>query len=115
MADGIAAALDATALGVEAIYLFGSVKNGSAGPASDIDLLIHFRGDKDQQRHLMDWLQGWSEALAKLNFMKTGYETDGLLDVHIVTDADIAARTSYATRIGAVTDAARPLAIGRNR
>ena len=115
MADGIAATLDATALGVEALYLFGSVKNGSAGPASDIDLLVHFRGDKNQQRQLMDWLKGWSEALAQLNFMKTGYETDGLLDVHIVTDADIAARTSYATRIGAVTDAARPLKIGRSR
>jgi hypothetical protein len=29
-----------------------------------------------------------------------------------VTDEDIAKRTSYAAKIGAVTDAARPLAMG---
>jgi len=111
MTEGLAESLDATAFGVEALYLFGSVKNGTAGPASDIDLLVHFRGERQQRRHLEDWLSGWSEALARLNFMKTGYETDGLLDVHILTDEDIAAKTSYAVRIGAVTDAARPLTI----
>ena len=36
---------------------------------------------------------------------------EGLLDVHIVTDEDIARKTSYAVKIGAVTDAARPLAL----
>jgi len=41
--------------------------------------------------------------------MRTGYKTIGLLDVHIVTDEDIAKKTSYASKIGAVTDAARPL------
>jgi hypothetical protein len=28
--------------------------------------------------------------LAELNFLKTGYTCDGLLDVHIITDEDIA-------------------------
>ena len=28
-----------------AFYVFGSTKNATAGPASDIDLLVHFRGD----------------------------------------------------------------------
>jgi predicted nucleotidyltransferase len=111
MADGIAATLNAEKLGVAALYLFGSVKNGTAGPASDIDLLLHFRGDDEQRAHLTDWLAGWSEALARINYLKTGYRTEGLLDVHIITDEDIAARTSYAVRIDAVTDAARPLAI----
>ena len=32
-----------------------------------------------------------------------------LLDVHLVTDGAIAAKTSFAVKIGAVTDAARPL------
>jgi len=31
--------------------------------------------------------------------------------VHLVTDEDIAARTSYAVKIGAVTDPAWPLAL----
>ena len=37
---------------------------------------------------------------------------DGLLDVHFVTDGDIERQTSYAVKIGAVTDAARPLPLG---
>ena len=36
----------------------------------------------------------------------------GLLDVHIVTDDDIAKKTSYAVKIGAATDPARLLPIG---
>ncbi len=47
-----------------------------------------------------------------MNYLKTGYATEGLLDVHVVTDEDIENRTSYAVKIDAVTDAARPLAIG---
>lgn len=109
MAERIAAEVDHERLGVEGIYLFGSVKNAVAGPGSDIDLLVHFRGDKDQERALMDWLDGWSRALAEFNYQRTGYRTDGLLDVHLVTDEDIANHTSYAVKIGAVTDAARKL------
>lgn len=37
---------------------------------------------------------------------------DYLLDIHFVTDEDIAKHNSYAIKIGAVTDAARPLATG---
>ena len=41
--------------------------------------------------------------------MRTGYRVDRLLDVHLVTDQDIAQRSSFAVKIGAVTDSARPL------
>ena len=36
------------------------------------------------------WLEGWSLCLAEMNYLRTGYRTDGLLDVHLVTDEDIA-------------------------
>ena len=87
-------------------------KNATAGPASDIDILIHFIGTKAQRKDLEIWLDGWSRSLGQMNFLRTGYETDGLLDVHIITDEDIENRTSYAAKIGAVTDAARPLEFG---
>jgi hypothetical protein len=32
-----------------------------------------------------------------------------LLDVHLVSDEDIARKSSFAVKIGAVTDSARPL------
>ncbi len=113
MADRIAQEIEAERLGVAAIYIFGSTKNATAGPGSDIDLLIHFRGTERQRTELTCWLDGWSLCLAEVNYLRTGYRTDRLLDVHIVTDEDIEKQTSFAAKIGAITDAARPLTLGR--
>jgi hypothetical protein len=112
MAQKVAADLDPARFGVVALYVFGSTKNASAGPGSDIDLILHFRGTPEQRRELELWLEGWSLCLAEMNFLRTGYRSEGLLDVHFVTDADIARQSSYASKIGAITDAARPLTLG---
>jgi pyruvate,water dikinase len=110
MAEFIASQCDAGRFGVVGFYVFGSTKNATAGLGSDIDILIHFRGTEMQRRDLMTWLEGWSLCLDEINYQRTGYRTvGGLLDVHIVTDEDIANKTSFAVKIGAVTDAARPL------
>ena len=111
MAQRIAAELDPRKFGVLAFYLIGSTKNATAGPASDIDILLHFRGSEEQRKDLVLWLEGWSRCLAEINFLRTGYRTDGLLDVHLVTDKDIAARSSFAVKIDAITDPARKLAM----
>ena len=113
MAERIAAEMDPDRFGVAALYVFGSTKNASAGPGSDIDMLVHFRGTERQRRDLLTWLEGWSLSLAEMNYWRSGYRSDGLLDVHLVTDQDIENRTSYACKIGAVTDAARPLRLGK--
>ncbi|MBL7033625.1 MAG: pyruvate, phosphate dikinase [Candidatus Delongbacteria bacterium] len=110
--EGLAANLDTARFGVKGLYLFGRTKNATAGPGSDIDILIHFDGTETQRLDLMNWLEGWSLSLSQMNYMRTGIKTDGLLDIHLITDEDIASRTSYAAKIGAVTDAARPLALG---
>ena len=109
MAEYIASMLDARRFGVQAMYVIGSAKNATAGPQSDIDLLVHFRGTPAQRQDLMTWMEGWSLCLDKLNYLKTGYRSGGILDVHVVTDEDIANRNSYAIKIDAATDAARPL------
>jgi hypothetical protein len=54
-------------------------------------------------------MEGWSLCLDELNYRRTGYRSGALLDVHVVTDEDIAKKTSYAIKIDAATDAARPL------
>ena len=95
--------------GVKAFYLIGSTKNATAGPASDIDILLHFQGSEEQRKDLTLWLEGWSRCLGEINFLRTGYRTDGLLDVHLVTDKDITARSSFAVKIDAITDPARRL------
>jgi hypothetical protein len=113
MAQRVVALVDAARFGVKAAYVFGSTKNATAGPSSDIDLLLHVEGDDDRRRELTVWLDGWSRSLAEVNYLRTGYRTEGLLDVHYVTDADIASGTNpFAAKIGAVTDAARPLPLG---
>jgi predicted nucleotidyltransferase len=111
MSQRLAALIDPQRFGVKAAYVFGSTKNGTAGPASDIDLLLHVEAQGERRLALATWLDGWSRALAEMNELRTGYRTEGLLDVHYVTDEDIACGTSYAAKIGAVTDAARPLAL----
>ncbi len=112
MARRIARHLDPERFGVKAVYIFGSTKNGTAGPKSDIDLLIHVEASEAQSEALTTWLDGWSRALAEMNYLRTGYATQTLLDPHFVTDRDIADKTSYAAKIGAVTDSAKALPLG---
>jgi hypothetical protein len=112
MAERIAELMPHERFGVKQCYVFGSAKNATAGPSSDLDLLIHFSGSDLQREQLLLWLDGWSRSLAEVNYLRTGYSMEGMLDVHLVTDEDIERRTSYASKIGAVTDAARPLAGG---
>ncbi len=109
MAEHIAERLDLEYFGVQGLYVFGSTNNGTAGPGSDIDLLVHMQGDQQQQEELLLWLKGWSQCLAEMNYLKTGYASEGLLDIHIVTDEDIANKSSFAVKIGAITDPAHPL------
>jgi hypothetical protein len=103
----IAEKLDFENFGVEAMYLIGSTKNATSGPVSDIDILLHFRGNEFQEKELRAWFNGWSLCLSEINYMKTGYRSDGLIDLHLVTEKDIENRNSFASMIGSVNDGAR--------
>jgi len=110
MAEAIAHKINKDELGVVALYLIGSTKNASSGPASDLDLMIHFSGSRQQRLLLEKWIEGWSFCLASVNELLTGFhDHKGLIDLHIITDEDIQAKTSYTVKIGAHTDPARKL------
>ena len=111
-AETIASMIDPDRFGVKGFYVFGSAKNATSGPKSDLDILIHFEGSDHQEKELRIWLEGWSLSLSHINQLRTGYKTDGLLDVVIITDEEIKNRSSYAVKIGAVSDAAMPLSVG---
>ncbi|MFA5805101.1 MAG: PEP/pyruvate-binding domain-containing protein [Melioribacteraceae bacterium] len=111
MAEKIASELDSDRFGVKGIYVFGSTKNAVSGPGSDIDLIVHIEKEKCNMKELSLWFEGWSLALSEMNYLRTGYKSSGLLDVHYVTDEDIKNKSSYASKIGAITDAARPLKV----
>ncbi len=113
MAERIAAEIDGTRFGVKSLYILGSVKNGTAGPGSDIDLIVHVEDDPERIREFKAWIEGWSLALSQMNFLRTGYRSGGMLDVHYLTDADVAQRNSYAVKIDAVTDPAEKLQLAK--
>lgn len=111
MAERMVRAMDAARFGVEAVYLYGSVKNGTALPESDIDLLVHFRGDAKQRELLDQWFLGWCQALQEMNFSRTGVRVENILDVTYLSDKEVAEGEGLAAKINAVTDAARMLSL----
>ena len=114
MAEQISAQINMKELAVKGIYLFGSTNNCTARLNSDIDLLIHFDGTSEQKQKLDVWLNGWSMALSEINFLKTGYKSNGLLDIHYVTDQDIADKNSFAIKINSIYDPALPLRLRKD-
>jgi predicted nucleotidyltransferase len=110
MAEKIAEKTDFKQFGIKAMYLIGSTKETTSGPASDIDLLVHFDGSHEQKKCLKAWIDGWSFALEDFNQQKTGHTiNEGLVDMHIITDDDIEKQTSYAVMINSVHNSARLL------
>ncbi len=109
MAERMVRALDAKRYSVKGVYLYGSVKNGTARPDSNIDLLVHFTGDQTQLYQLESWFLGWSQALCEMNYSRTGVRLPEMLDVTYLSDAEVEAGVGLGGKIGAVTNAAREL------
>jgi len=97
--EEIAEKLDSELYGIESLYLIGSTKEGTAGPASDIDLLVHFKGTEEQREKLIAWFEKYGKKIDEENRQRTGLKTNGLLDIHIITDEDIKKKDSWATHI----------------
>jgi len=101
--------LDFHHFGIQGIYLIGSTKDATAGPKSDINLIIHFKTEIQNKSELDAWFEGWSLAISEMNYLRTGIKSEGLLDVHFITDEDIKNKNTYALKIASVTGAAKPL------
>jgi pyruvate,water dikinase len=113
VARDIAAQIDPQRFGLVAMYVIGSTKNATAGPSSDLDLLLHVRGTPRQRRELELWLDGWGLGLTAQGHRGGAGRDPGLLDLHFVSDEDIRAGVGFAAKIGAVTDAAQRLPLKR--
>ena len=111
MAERIAAEADVERFGVKGMWLVGSSKDGTAGPASDLDLVVHTDDDPVKREALATWLDGWSLCLAEMNTLRTGMKAKGLLDVHFLSDSDFSRGTSWAAKVKAVKDPARALPV----
>ncbi len=109
--EEIAASMDVDLYGVKGIYVIGSTKEGTAGPESDIDIIVHQVEDEEKRDALLSRLIGWDEKMCQENLDRTGVEMERILDVHIVTDDDIANKTSWATHIDSPYNPARKISL----
>ncbi len=110
LAERIAANVDPSRFGVQAMYLLGAPRVGSADPMRRLQLVVHVRGTPRQREDLTLWLDGWSRSLAAMNATRLGPEAEGLLDVQFLTDAEIAQKTPLAAELEAN---ARAVTLGR--
>ena len=112
MAERIAYHCGTQPWGVKGVYVIDENESGDVGPDSPIKLVIHFLGSGRQRKEIETWLQGWSLSLAEMNHFRTGFHSDGLLDVHYLTDEKIRGEKDVALRIKAPSDAVRELPLG---
>ena len=99
MVENLASRIDGDKFGIKEMYVFGSTFEGTAGPGSDIDLVFHVDQNEFKKDEFSWWLTGWSDALSEMNYIRTGYKSNGLLDIHYVNDDDIKKKNSYVVYI----------------
>ncbi|MBN2265197.1 MAG: PEP/pyruvate-binding domain-containing protein [Candidatus Aminicenantes bacterium] len=98
--------------GVRGVYFIDESDGEPTGPAEPIRIVIHYAGGGRQRKELETWLHGWSVSLAEVNYFRTGFHADGLLDVHFLTDDKIRGERDVAARIQVAADAVRELPLG---
>jgi hypothetical protein len=112
MAERIAFHCGTQPWGVRGVYFLDEIEAGEVSPDSPIKLIVHFLGNGRQRKELETWLQGWSLSMAEMNYFRTGFHSEGLLDVHYLTDEKIRGEKDVAARIKAPSDNVRELPLG---
>lgn len=111
MAESIALKIDTERFGVRAVYLFGTVYNETAGPNSDIDLLIHFEGTEEQRRELNTWIEGWNHCLSQINYNRSGYYLEKFLDITYISEKDFKDRKYYVDLMDPINHSSKKLSL----
>ncbi|MFP4001678.1 MAG: PEP/pyruvate-binding domain-containing protein, partial [Thermoplasmata archaeon] len=110
--EQMAREMDPEIYDVEALYVVGSTKEATAGPESDIDLIVHFHGGEEQKDKLDNWFGRWDQRLIQENEQRISKRLDSILDVHYITDEDLENETSWASHITSRYKSARKIPIG---
>lgn len=101
--------------GVLALYVIGSTRDATAGPNSDIDLLVHVDSTPEQIQDLMAFFKEWSKKLDQECFERTGNAIQDILDVHVITDEDILNRNSWAVHINSIDKPAKEIPLTKRK
>lgn len=113
MAENMALKLDAERFGVKGIYLFGTVYNETAGPNSDIDLLIHFEGTDEQRKELDTWFEGWNLCLSQINYNRSGYYVEKFLDITYISESQFKDRKYYSDLMNPANHSSKKLSMNQ--
>jgi hypothetical protein len=100
LAERMALLMDRDRFGVRDVFLYGSTEAGTAGPGSDIDLLVACDGDDARRHDLEVWLDGWSRCLAELTYQMIGLPVAGMIGARIVGAEEAAASVRAAALAG---------------
>jgi len=112
MAERIAFHCGGPPWGVRGVFYLDDKEGRDADPGDPIRLVIHFTGGGRQRKELETWLQGWSLSLAEMNYFRTGFHSEGLLDVHYLTDEKLRGEKDVAARLKVASDSVRELTLG---
>jgi hypothetical protein len=112
MAERIAFHCGGQPWGVRGVYYVDESDGRDFDPSGPIKLVIHFAGTGRQRKDIETWLNGWSLSLAEMNYFRTGFHSDGLLEVHFLTDEKIRGEMDVALRIKAPSEVVRELPLG---
>jgi pyruvate,water dikinase len=115
MAERIAYHCGAQPFGVRGVYVLDESEDRDLVPDSPVKLVIHFQGNGRQRKELETWLQGWSLSLAEMNYFRTGFHSEGLLDIHFLTDEKVRGEKDVAARLKVSSDIVRELPLGPKR
>jgi len=91
--------LDPDTYGIKELYVVGSTKEATAGPESDIDLIVHFEGGEEKRDRLKNFFDRWDQRIIQENERRIGKRMDNILDVHFITDEDLKKGTSWSSHI----------------
>ncbi len=112
MAERVAYHCGGQRWGVRGVYYLDESEGAEIDPSAPIRLVLHFLGGGRQRKEIETWLQGWSLSLAEMNYFRTGFHSEGLLDVHFLTDEKVRGEKDVAARLKVASDAVRELPLG---
>jgi len=112
MAERIAFHCGGPPWGVRGVFYLDDREGRDPDPGDPIRLVIHFTGGGRQRKEIETWLQGWSLSLAEMNYFRTGFHSEGLLDVHYLTDEKLRGEKDVAARLKVASDSVRELTLG---
>lgn len=99
MVEAFVNSLDMARFGIGGVYLTGSVFQGTAKSSSDIDIIVYFQGNENQKKEFLIWCEGWNYSISNINYNRSGYKIERILDILLIDDQSLQNNKFYADLI----------------